>query len=252
MQLPAWAGRKGVGLKLTTRSQEGTTSRAAAASGFGLEQLVDFRIDLVIGDGVVTAEELAELARLKVPLVRVRGQWVELDDRQLKAALKAVGPAARGRADRRRGAAAGDRRRRRGPAAGRGGRRRDARRPALRAGGRAAHAAADAGRLPRHACGRTRNGVCPGCTSWPGSGWAASSPTTWASARPRRRCRCCSPSAPRPSRCAPTLLVCPMSLVSNWQKEAARFAPEPAGVRAPRRDPRATTSSGRGGRRPTW
>jgi SNF2 family DNA or RNA helicase len=31
---------------------------------------------------------LAELARLKVPLVRVRGQWVELDDRHLKAALK--------------------------------------------------------------------------------------------------------------------------------------------------------------------
>jgi len=23
----------------------------------------------------------------------------------------------------------------------------------------------------------------------------------------------------------PTLLICPMSLVSNWQKEAARFAP---------------------------
>jgi predicted regulator of Ras-like GTPase activity (Roadblock/LC7/MglB family) len=89
VQLPAWAGRKAVGIKLTTRSKAGQ-SRAVAASGFGLEQLVDFRIDLVIGDGVVTADELAELARLKVPLVRVRGQWVELDDRQLKAALKAV------------------------------------------------------------------------------------------------------------------------------------------------------------------
>jgi SNF2 family DNA or RNA helicase len=89
VQLPSWAGRKAVGLKLTTRSKKGQ-SRAAASSGFGLEQLVDFRIDLVIGDGVVTAEELAELARLKVPLVRVRGQWVELDDRQLKAALRAV------------------------------------------------------------------------------------------------------------------------------------------------------------------
>ena len=42
----------------------------------------------MIGDGTVSAEELAELARLKVPLVRVRGQWVELDDRQLKAALQ--------------------------------------------------------------------------------------------------------------------------------------------------------------------
>ncbi|MBM2617969.1 DEAD/DEAH box helicase [Actinoplanes sp. LDG1-06] len=93
VQLPAWAGRKGVGLKLTTRSKsrKGSATRAVADSGFGLDDLVDFKLDLVIGDGVVTAEELAELARLKVPLVRVRGQWVELDDRQLKAALKAVG-----------------------------------------------------------------------------------------------------------------------------------------------------------------
>ncbi|BBH65669.1 helicase HelZ [Actinoplanes sp. OR16] len=92
VQLPSWAGRKAVGLKLTTRSKakSKSSSRAVADSGFGLEQLVEFRIDLVIGDSEVSADELAELARLKVPLVRVRGQWVELDDRQLKAALKAV------------------------------------------------------------------------------------------------------------------------------------------------------------------
>ncbi len=35
-----------------------------------------------------TRRELAELARLKVPLVRLRGQWVELDEAHLKAALK--------------------------------------------------------------------------------------------------------------------------------------------------------------------
>ncbi len=92
VQLPSWAGRKGVGLKLTTRSKSiSAGSRAAASSGFGLQELVDFRLDLVIGDAVVDADELAELARLKIPLVRVRGQWVELDDRQLQAALKAVG-----------------------------------------------------------------------------------------------------------------------------------------------------------------
>jgi SNF2 family DNA or RNA helicase len=92
VQLPSWAGRKAVGLKLTTRSRATASSPGAVAkAGFGLEQLVDFQLDLVIGDSAVSADELAELARLKVPLVRVRGQWVELDDRQLKAALKAVG-----------------------------------------------------------------------------------------------------------------------------------------------------------------
>ncbi|GGL51683.1 helicase HelZ [Planomonospora parontospora subsp. antibiotica] len=89
VQLPAWAGRTKLGLKLTARSQE-TGPGAASGQGFGLDQLVDFRMDLAIGDEAIDEEELAELARLKVPLVRVRGRWVELDDRQLDAALKAV------------------------------------------------------------------------------------------------------------------------------------------------------------------
>ncbi|MBG0817997.1 DEAD/DEAH box helicase [Planomonospora sp. ID82291] len=89
VQLPAWAGRTRLGLKLTARSPE-TGPTAASGQGFGLDQLVDFRMDLAIGDETVDEEDLAELARLKVPLVRVRGRWVELDDRQLAAALKAV------------------------------------------------------------------------------------------------------------------------------------------------------------------
>ncbi|MFC4589728.1 DEAD/DEAH box helicase [Sphaerisporangium corydalis] len=90
VSLPAWAGRKGIGLRLTTRSRAATPSRAVAGQGFGLGELVDFRVDLAVGDHTISEEELEELARLKVPLVRVRGQWVELDDRQLKAALTAI------------------------------------------------------------------------------------------------------------------------------------------------------------------
>ena len=43
---------------------------------------------MAVGDQALDPDELAELARLKVPLVRLRGQWVELDDAHLKAALK--------------------------------------------------------------------------------------------------------------------------------------------------------------------
>jgi len=86
--LPAWAGRSRLGLKLTTRSRQ--ASRAVAGQGLGLNEVVDFRVDLAVGDQTIGEEELAELARLKVPLVRVRGQWVELDERQLAAALRAV------------------------------------------------------------------------------------------------------------------------------------------------------------------
>jgi SNF2 family DNA or RNA helicase len=43
---------------------------------------------VAVGDQVIDPDELAELARLKVPLVRLRGQWVELDEAHLKAALR--------------------------------------------------------------------------------------------------------------------------------------------------------------------
>jgi SNF2 family DNA or RNA helicase len=85
--MPDWARKARLGLKLTTRSSSGS-SASGRESQFGLRDLVNFRYDVALGDDVLSAAELAELARLKVPLVRVRGQWVELDDRHLKAALK--------------------------------------------------------------------------------------------------------------------------------------------------------------------
>ena len=39
-----------------------------------------------MGDEVIAAEELFELADLKVPLVRFRGQWVEIDADEIRAA----------------------------------------------------------------------------------------------------------------------------------------------------------------------
>jgi SNF2 family DNA or RNA helicase len=85
--LPDWARKARLGLKLTAKSAS-SSSASARQSQFGLEDLVNFQYELAVGDDVLSAAELAELARLKVPLVRIRGQWVELDDRHLKAALK--------------------------------------------------------------------------------------------------------------------------------------------------------------------
>jgi hypothetical protein len=88
--LPDWVGgaRKRLGLKVTTRTRSAPGAAPAAESKFGMGDLVDFRYDLAVGDDALSPEELEELARLKVPLVRLRGQWVELDDRHLQAALK--------------------------------------------------------------------------------------------------------------------------------------------------------------------
>jgi SNF2 family DNA or RNA helicase len=86
--LPDWARKARLGLKLTAKSSSATPASSGRAAQFGLQDLVRFRYDLAVGDQVLSAGELAALAALKVPLVRIRGQWVELDDRHLAAALK--------------------------------------------------------------------------------------------------------------------------------------------------------------------
>jgi SNF2 family DNA or RNA helicase len=85
--LPDWVRKARLGLKLTTRSQTPSGSSVTGAK-FSLGDLVDFHYDVAVGDQALDPAELAELARLKVPLVRLRGQWVELDEAHLKAALK--------------------------------------------------------------------------------------------------------------------------------------------------------------------
>jgi superfamily II DNA or RNA helicase len=88
--LPDWAGgrKSRLGLKITTRTRSTAGGGSVGKPRFGLTDLVDFRYDLAVGDEALDPEELEELARLKVPLIRLRGQWVELDDRHLQAALK--------------------------------------------------------------------------------------------------------------------------------------------------------------------
>jgi hypothetical protein len=85
--LPDWVRKARLGLKLTTRTRS-TGASPVTASLFGMKDIVDFRYDLAVGDETLDAGELAELARRKIPLVRLRGQWVELDETHLTAALR--------------------------------------------------------------------------------------------------------------------------------------------------------------------
>jgi non-specific serine/threonine protein kinase len=78
--------RLGLRLKAKSRSQGGSS-----VGGFGLDGLCDVRWEAVLGDDTLGLAELRQLARLKQPLVRVRGQWVELHHDELAAAITAVG-----------------------------------------------------------------------------------------------------------------------------------------------------------------
>jgi len=62
----------------------------AGPSLFGLHQIVDVRWDVALGDAELTLDELHHLARQKRPLVQMQGQWVRVDERALAAVLRRI------------------------------------------------------------------------------------------------------------------------------------------------------------------
>ncbi|HVK24596.1 MAG TPA: DEAD/DEAH box helicase, partial [Actinokineospora sp.] len=81
-----WRASSGIGLRLTTTSR-GTAGTVTRNAVLGKNELVDYRWDLALGDLTLSEHEMSELAKAKVPLVKVRGQWVHLDQRRLAAGL---------------------------------------------------------------------------------------------------------------------------------------------------------------------
>ncbi len=85
--LPGWWGKPssqlGVRIKAKSKAAPGTV-----ATQSGLGSLVDFEWELALGDEPLSEKELRALAKLKTPLVKVRGQWMELDAKRLAQGLK--------------------------------------------------------------------------------------------------------------------------------------------------------------------
>ncbi|MDA0565561.1 DEAD/DEAH box helicase [Streptomonospora sp. S1-112] len=80
--LPEWVGRRRLGLRLTTRERP-----AAAPGGIGAGDLLDFSLAAVCDDDTLDLDELARLARLKEPLVHLRGRWLLADPAHLRAVV---------------------------------------------------------------------------------------------------------------------------------------------------------------------
>ena len=91
--LPGWwtrpAARLGLKVTASTPPQPGMVSGGSGGVGFGA--IADFRYDLAVGDDTLTVDELAALSDAKSSLVRLRGQWIELDARRLAAGLRIAG-----------------------------------------------------------------------------------------------------------------------------------------------------------------
>ncbi|MFG1658588.1 SNF2-related protein [Micromonospora chersina] len=221
--LPSWWRRSSsrLGARLRARSRTAPGTVAVAAGGLGLDALVDYRWEVALGDQPLTAEELASLADLKSPLVRLRGRWVELDPQRLEAGLRLLRSSGELTvADLLRMGLAG----------------------ADRAGELPVLEVAADGALGELLAGEAERRLTP---ADPPPGFAGT-------LRPYQRrglawlaflqslglggiladdmglgktVQLLALLAGDPPAAGPTLLVCPMSLVGNWQREAAKFAP---------------------------
>lgn len=247
--LPSWwqrpSARLGTRLQARSRTAPGTV---AAASALGLDALVDYRWEVALGDETIDADELAALAALKTPLVRLRGRWVELDPKRLAAGLRLLRSAGELTvADLlKMGLAGADR-----PDA----------LPVL--------AVTADGPLGDLLAGQAERRLAP----------LDPPPAFQGTLRPYQRRGLAwlaflqslglggvladdmglgktvqllaLLAGDRPDS-GPTLLVCPMSLVGNWQREAARFTPDCASTCTTARTGRGARSSRRRCTPPTW
>ncbi|MFE5580069.1 SNF2-related protein [Kitasatospora sp. NPDC056531] len=227
--LPAWWRRRprlGLALRAATPPAPGAL---AVAGQVDRDAVVAFRWQAALGpDGTpLTEQELAELAAAKQGLVRVRGTWLEADPAQIAAALAFLTEQRDGRL-----AAADLLRLALDPEATVAGLpvtgvRADGPLGDLLAGRAADPADPDALALPPDfraelrpyqrrglAWLRTMSGLGLGAVLADDMGLGKTVQTLALLAAERAE-----------GATGPTLLVCPMSLVGNWQREAERFAP---------------------------
>ncbi|HEU4557297.1 MAG TPA: DEAD/DEAH box helicase [Longimicrobium sp.] len=235
VRVPGWWGKRAarLGAKLVTRP----SPKSEAEGRFGLDALVAYDWKLSLGDQPVTAAELQALARHKAPLVRFRGQWVEVRPEEMEAALRLFQRGASGEMS----------------AA-------EALRLAMSGGEDATPEGLEVAGIEAHGWLRdllaAEDGTAAPVPEPPGFAGTLrpyqSRGVGWLSFLDRLGVGACladdmglgktvqllalllaeraegaggKRGKKRAKRPPPTLMVCPMSLVGNWQREAARFAP---------------------------
>lgn len=85
--IPPWWNRPGARLGLHLRIKPRLSQGNANQGRMTLENLIHYRWELSLGETTLTEEEFLALVALKSPLVQIRGQWVQLDSEQIEAAI---------------------------------------------------------------------------------------------------------------------------------------------------------------------
>ena len=87
--IPAWwtpEGRQRAKVRLKTTSKSGKSTPVSKGI-FSLENIIEYQYELAIGEETISQEEWQQLINTKTPLVKFRGQWVELEQNKMQQML---------------------------------------------------------------------------------------------------------------------------------------------------------------------
>lgn len=87
VMLPAWWTRKGTKLRLTARANV-KSPKLQGGGGLSLDEIIKFDYQVALGDEALSLKELEALAKLKMQLVKIRGQWVQLSAEEIQTAIE--------------------------------------------------------------------------------------------------------------------------------------------------------------------
>ncbi len=85
--LPSWWTNAKQRTHLTVHANV-KNPKMKAKSGLTLETLVEFNWEIAMGKQKMTIKELEELASIKSPLTMIRGKWVEVSHKEIQTAIK--------------------------------------------------------------------------------------------------------------------------------------------------------------------
>ncbi len=88
--VPPWWNKPGarLGVRLRMSAVKGAGPEAVANGRLSLDKLVNYRWEVSLGEASLTRSEFDALVALKSPLVQMRGQWVQLDPDQIESAIR--------------------------------------------------------------------------------------------------------------------------------------------------------------------
>jgi len=89
--VPAWwtpQGRQRAKVRLKAKGKSLTGGEDKAKQYFSFESLVEYQYELAIGSEPVNEQEWHQLVNAKTPLVKFRGQWLELDQDKMRQMLE--------------------------------------------------------------------------------------------------------------------------------------------------------------------